>query len=286
VNPATAYIKNARITAVLLTDLGGNQYAESAAENATQSTTYVDKTTLSFTPATRGDYLRIISGMGRQENASYAFYGNQDIDGTSDGEYAFLAGTNKIYRTFMMVGKSNFSAAAQSEAFIKEANAIALQVDTTESYNDSAHTTIDDYFNTGENTVYIWAHGLRASKTYAVAYYDANPTGGGQKVATHSGLTSTAYGNLSSQYLLTTDFGAIAGIWHAVVFDTEFGAPPTNYNDAATQPGYVVEDSFQATAAAIPEFPTIVAAIAVAGLCFAAYWWMRNRRLAYVRVTP
>ena len=71
-----------------------------------------------------------------------------------------------------------------------------------------------------------------------------------------------------------------------MVFDTEFGSPPTNYSDAVADGGYVVEDSFEATAAAIPEFPTVVAAIAVAGLCFAAYFWMRKRRLAYVRVTP
>ena len=138
-------------------------------------------------------------------------------------------------------------------------------------------------YGSGTQTAYIWAHGLRPSNTYAVAYYDADVTGGGQKVATDSGLTSSAYGNLSSQYLLTTDSGAIPGTWHAVVFDSAYGSPPTNYNDAVTTAGYVVEDSFEVTAGAIPEFPTVIAGIMVAGLCFGIYWRMRKRRLAYVK---
>jgi hypothetical protein len=258
----------------------------------------VDKTTLTFTPSTRGDYLSIVSGLGRQESASYAFFANKDLDGTSYGEYVFVPGQVKVYRSFMMLCKDNLTAASHTykiqwrtnnsnpgtEAFIKTANIVAIDVDTAESYNGSAHTTVDNLYNSGENTAYIWAHGLRTSKTYAVAYYDADVTGGGQKIATDSGLTSTAYGNLSSQYLLTTDPGATPGTWHAVVFDSEFGGgPPTNYNDAVTNAGYVVEDSFEVTGAAIPEFPTVMAGIVVIGLCFVIYYWMRKRRLAYVK---
>ncbi|MFC2017404.1 hypothetical protein ACFLUD_03215, partial [Chloroflexota bacterium] len=42
-SPSTAYIKSARITAILLTDLGSDQYQESEAESKTTSSTYVDK---------------------------------------------------------------------------------------------------------------------------------------------------------------------------------------------------------------------------------------------------
>ncbi len=289
--PATAYISSARVSAVLLSDLGNFQYAESEAESKTRSTTYVDKTTVSYTPATRHDNLEIVSGLGKQENASYAFYANLDVDGTSEGEYVFVPGTNRIYRSFMMMSKDNIPAglhtqkiqwrtnngAKNAEAYIKDANAIDIEINTAESYNDSAHTTVDDFFGAGENTLYIWAHGLRASNTYAVAYYDGDSAGGGQKVATDSGLTSTAYGNLSSEYYLPTDTSAVAGTWHAVVFDTEFGSPSDNYTAATTAPGYTIEDSFEITAAAIPEFPTVFTAIGVAGLCFGIYWWMRKK---------
>ncbi len=301
-SPATAYIKSVRVTAVLLSDLGVKEYAESETESFTSSITYVDKTTLAFTPSTRGDYMVIVSGLGRQENKSYAFFASKDEDGTSHGEYIFVPGSEQHYRSFMIMSKTNFSAAphtikiqwrtnnpaANSEAFIKTANAIAIKIDAAESYNDSAHTTVDDNFTTGENTAYTWAHGLRPSgdTTYRVAYYDGDVTGGGQKVATDLSPTLTAYGNLSSQYLLTTDLGATAGTWHAVVFDEEFipaeGAP-TDYNQAAITAGYVVEDSFTVTDAAIPEFPTVIAGIVVAGMCFGIYYWMRKRRLAHVK---
>ena len=36
-------------------------------------------------------------------------------------------------------------------------------------------------------------------------------------------------------------------------------------------------------AAAIPEFPTVISAIAAMGLCFGVYWWMRRRKV-YNRV--
>ncbi len=226
-NPATASIRNARITALLLADLGTVQYAESEAESKTTSTTYVDKTTLSMTPATRGDRLQISSALGRQENASQAFYGNIDVDGTSEGETIHVPGGDKIYRSFMFLSKHNSpaslhtmkiqwktsNAAKNSEAFIKNANIVHFQVDTAESYSDSGHTAVDNYFDSLGDSVYVWAHGLRPSgnTTYAVTYYDGSPTGGGQKVATDSGLTTTAYGNLSSQYLLNTDTGAFPG---------------------------------------------------------------------------
>ncbi|MDZ4230246.1 MAG: hypothetical protein U1B77_00325, partial [Dehalococcoidales bacterium] len=301
--PASAKIRYARITAVLASDLGFLRYAESEAESVTQSITYVDKTTLSYTASRRHDDINIASGLGKQENSSYAFYANVDRDGVSGGETVFVPGSARIYRSFMLMSKQNTAsgvtthkiqwktnnAAANTEAFIQNANIAHLEINSAESYNDSAHTTVDDSFGPGENTAYIWAHGLRAGNTYTVAYYDGNPTGGGQKVATDTGISSTAYGNLSSQYLLTTDYGAAAATWHAVVFDEEFLpglGPPDNYNDAATTSGYVQGDSFEVTQAAIPEFPTVLAAIAVAGTCFAVYGWMRKRRLAYVRVTP
>jgi len=296
-SPASAKIKNVRITAVLLTDFGNAQYAESEAESRTTSITYVDKTTLIYTPASRSDHLEFSSGLGRQESESHAFFANLDIDGTSEGEYVYVHSDGAIYRPFIFVHKQNTpggashshkiqwrtnNSSSSSEAFIKNANILHFEINTAESYNDSAHTAVDNNFTSGENTVYIWAHSFKASSTYAVAYYDASTTGGGQKVATDSG-PSTVYGNLSSQYVLTTDPNAAPGTWHVCVFDSAYGSPPTNYNDAATAAGYVVEDSFVVTSEAIPEFPTVMTAIMVAGLCFGIYYGMRRRKLAYVK---
>lgn len=157
--------------------------------------------------------------------------------------------------------------------------------DSWDSYNDAAHTVQDDLFDSsGNSIVYMFGQGFLASHNYAVGYYDGNLTGGGQKVATDSGLVSTSSGDLSSQYVLTTDFAAVAGTWHAAVFDSDVGAPLQNYNDVAAAAGFVIDDDFQATTAAIPEFPTVIAAIVVGGLCFGVYYWMRKRNLVYVRV--
>lgn len=156
-----------------------------------------------------------------------------------------------------------------------------------ESYNDATHTVQDDLFDSSGDIVYMYkGAGFQASNNYAVTYYDGSVTGGGQKVATDSGLIAGASGNLSSQYLLNTDINAAAGTWHAVAFDEDLlpiQGPPTNYNDAAATSGYVVADSFEVTVAAIPEFTTVIAAIVVAGLCFLIYYWMRQRSLAYAK---
>ncbi|MFC2017625.1 hypothetical protein ACFLUD_04360, partial [Chloroflexota bacterium] len=170
------------------------------------------------------------------------------------------------------------NSASQTEAFIKNANIIAIQIDTTESYSDGGHTTVwgnvADPYDSGTQTAYLWAHGLRPNKTYAIGYYD----GGGSKVATDSG-SSSSYGNFSSQRVLTTDPFATEGTWHAVVFDAEDGSPADNYAACSGAAGYVVEDSFEVGPSAIPEFPTVMAGIAVAGMCGAIYYWMKKRRL-------
>ena len=119
--------------------------------------------------------------------------------------------------------------------------------------------------------------GFQVIHTYAVGYYDGSITGGGLNVASDTGLLSGTSGNLSSQYLLTTDFNAIPGTWHAVVFDSDLGAPSANYTAALSSPAYVTDDSFVVEAGAIPEFTTVIAAIVVSGSCFGLYFWMRRR---------
>ncbi|MFC2058740.1 hypothetical protein ACFLTS_03735, partial [Chloroflexota bacterium] len=79
--------------------------------------------------------------------------------------------------------------------------------------------------------------------------------------------------------------GAVAGTWHAVVYDTEFygSGPESTYSAASGNAGYVTEDAFTVQAAAIPEIPTVIAGIGVVGLCFAIYCWMRRRKTKHVK---
>lgn len=46
----------------------------------------------------------------------------------------------------------------------------------------------------------------------------------------------------------------------------------------------IADDTFTVDAGAIPEFPTVIAGIVVAGLSFWIYYWMKKKRLAYARV--
>ena len=68
------------------------------------------------------------------------------------------------------------------------------------------------------------------------------------------------------------------GNWHAVVIKRGTLLPDT-YADALTDPDYVADDVFYVAASAIPEFPTVMAGIGVAGLCFGIYYWKRKRKL-------
>ena len=154
---------------------------------------------------------------------------------------------------------------------------VLVQAATWESYNDEAHTTVDDYFSTGEQTVYMFGEGFQASTAYHVAYYD----GDNAKVLS-DGVSSNSGGDLSSLcYFPTYQESAVIGTWHAVVYKDSVASPPETY--IASDPNSVVEDSFEVTYEAIPEFPTVIAGIAVAGMCFGIYYWMRKRRLVYVK---
>ena len=70
---------------------------------------------------------------------------------------------------------------------------------------------------------------------------------------------------------------AVADTWHVVMFSASLGSPPTTYAACSGAAGYVVEDDFEVQQSAIPEFPAIIAAIAVCLLCAVAYVVMRRR---------
>ena len=155
---------------------------------------------------------------------------------------------------------------------------------TLESYDDDIQSNV---WGTGANpyssatsttTAYIYGPNFIASHGYTVGYYD----NGGTWVVDHN-ISSAGDNTFSSQYILTTNPGAEAGTWHAVVFDDDLGSPPGTYAETSGAAGYMIEDSFVVEESAIPEFSTVMAGIMVAGLCFGIYYWMRKRKLAYVK---
>ena len=138
------------------------------------------------------------------------------------------------------------------------------------SYNDSAYNYQDDTFSGDEHTVYMHGTGFTATHPYRVAYYDAAVEN--NHIVTDA-VNSNAYGNLSSDCVFTS-YPADPGTWHAIVCESTKD-PPSTYNSSWEYK--IADDSFTVEPSAIPEFPTVIAAIAVCLLCAVAYVVMRRK---------
>ncbi len=142
------------------------------------------------------------------------------------------------------------------------------------SHSDSGHTTVENSFAGVTNHVYMYGENFDAGTT-KVGYYDGN--GDWKETDTYIGW---AGGTLDWSECLFIDYmsdTAAAGDWHAVVLLQADDLPAT-YDEAIADPDYIAGDVFGVDATAIPEFPTVMAAIGVAGLCFGIYYWMRRKR--------
>ncbi|MFC1937401.1 hypothetical protein ACFLWY_02430 [Chloroflexota bacterium] len=152
-----------------------------------------------------------------------------------------------------------------------------------DSYEDSGRTTIRDLFTIDYTWAYMRGTGF-PNGDYDVAYYDAG-INGGQKVYPELNITVSG-GTLDSTLQLNRDWGGsppTAGVgWHVLVQPATATDFPLDYDTVATGTGpedydLLANDSFETTTEAIPEFSTVLAAIAVSGLCFGIYYWMRRR---------
>lgn len=158
--------------------------------------------------------------------------------------------------------------------------AVGVENNNTWNSYDSDYSTPRETYDIGHKTVYMNGTDF-PNISYLVAYYDADGT------KRSSETKSASVGVLQSAYDLSSNPTAAAGTWHTLVQPSS-GYTPFGINSYATitaSPetyGLLADDSYTVEAPAIPEFPTVFAAIGVAGLCFGIYYWMR-RRLAYVK---
>ena len=110
--------------------------------------------------------------------------------------------------------------------------------------------------------------GLHPNYDYRFAYYD----GSDNKTRTDD-QTSDASGNVSSQHTFAKGTDT-AGTWYVVVSEPYF-TPPTSYN--ATWAYTISSDSFNVSDSAIPEFPTVLAAVITLSLVGGIYLWMKRK---------
>ncbi len=166
-----------------------------------------------------------------------------------------------------------------------------------DSYQDTARSTVNDSFDNTYDTVYMKGTGfLNGSNTYDIGYYD----NAGDLIATDNAIALVSVGGgrgtlgntgglYEPTYYFPTDPGATAGAgWHAVIQPSGATSFPATYATLTADPDtyqLIADDTFSVNASAIPEFPTVIAGIVVAGLSFWIYYWMKKRRLAYAGVT-
>lgn len=153
------------------------------------------------------------------------------------------------------------------------------------SCSDSARTAVSNDFTGYGDIVYMYGENFDTTGTYKVAYYDGGPAhdgADGTKVQTDT-YTDNVSGISENCQCRPADYGSSSyGTWNAVVYKTT-GTMPASYNLVSTgDADYTVTDSFTVQQAAIPEFPTVMAGVMVAGLCFGIYYWMRKRKRANV----
>jgi hypothetical protein len=146
-----------------------------------------------------------------------------------------------------------------------------LPVEVNYDYTPTWASEHETYDSTN-HIVHMTGGGFKLGYVYKVGYYDGTEVGGGDQVCVECGGTSTAEGGFSSQFECMSS-GATYGTWHSVVFDTTESLPAT-YNAIVD---YVIDDGFTVQESAIPEFPTVIAAVAVCMLCAVAYVVMRRR---------
>jgi len=157
---------------------------------------------------------------------------------------------------------------------------------TWESYSDATYSiqcdTFDEY--PAKHWVYMHGEGFTPSATYKVIYWDPL----GTKRVVDSSVQAGSSGNLSSSHAF--ELGDEPGDWQCVTYypatydPTSYSTTDSNISgDDVSYPPTTGGSAFNMEAAAIPEFPTVISAIAAMGLCFGIYWWMRRRRV-YNRV--
>ncbi len=145
-----------------------------------------------------------------------------------------------------------------------------------DSYENSERTVIRDIFSSSYTTAYMKATGFLAGN-YNVSYYDGN----GAITRSENNITVAGDGVLQSSILFSDYPSSTPGIWYVLVQPASgYFSLPSTYSTAVAAPdtyGLLANDSFEVSGTAIPEFPTVMAGIVVAGACFGIYWWMRRK---------
>ncbi len=137
-----------------------------------------------------------------------------------------------------------------------------------DSYSDSTCSIQSDLFDSSGAVVYMKAEGLTKSKPYHVKYFD----GAGIELAS-MGVSSDSNGVLASQ-IKPKDYPASqSGTWRAELWSDQ----PVKL---------IATDTFEVTAQAIPEFPTVLTGIVVPLISSGIYFIRRRNAIKMSNFCP
>jgi len=156
------------------------------------------------------------------------------------------------------VNEAIVSSTALETNFDNNKDTATVTLPTWESYEDTDHTNVRNYFDENWQTVYMMSSELEAG-VYGVTYYD----GAGIPVYTYT-IHGLSAGPLSHEYYFPDNPSAAPGMWEAHLYKLD-------------NPACAIIDTFEVNAGAIPEFPMVIATIGVTLLCASVYIYMRKR---------
>src|SRR3989339_2239726 len=202
----TARIKNASIIAIRLNS--DDQYTASTARSTTTSTSYQDKATLTFTPASSGDYLIIASASVDSSSTSRDWRAQLDIDGSTynNSNVEPVSATNRnSWGAFRKVNLSNASHTAKIQysiesggtAGITYAHLIALRLDQFAANYYGETNTYTTYASTSYQS-----HASLTATPAAADHLILGYSGGSSGSGTYSGFWQLEKGGFSYAEML------------------------------------------------------------------------------------
>jgi len=243
----TMYIRRARITAVRLSDYYDYSTSGSEELSSTNSTSWVDKTVLTFTPSTAGNYLIMATAKISLDVATNGYQPaiNFTIDGTEYGYWQTGLSDSTDYLTFATIINASLSAtshtlkiayrttSASYAAYIRDARIVAVklakqyvsEVEFIGSSNTETWTqlewTIDSAWTIGSVTATIQLYN---------STLDGYPTSG-NGYANYTSSSTAGTDEIKSQTIITnpTDFRDSLGNWKIKVKGTKTTTTPFDF---------------------------------------------------------
>lgn len=123
------------------------------------------------------------------------------------------------------------------------------------SYSDPAHAVPCESFAEYHDTIYAYGTGFIKNTWYTIKWTD----GGGQVILTE--VNKSGGNGLLESCHVVNDTNA-PGLWYSRVY---------------LSTTLVASDTFTVEASAVPEFPTMLSGLMVAGACTSIFWKLRRR---------